>query len=106
MARNGNSGSFGQPGRKGGRKPGQGNKTTTALKDAILKAAELTGYDGDGKDGLVGYLQHVAAKDLKAFSALLGKVLPIQVQGDPDAPLIPGSITFVVTQQPNSQNKT
>lgn len=96
----------GSSGNPRGKPKGAKNKTTTALKDAILKAAELTGNDGEGKDGLIGYLQRVAAKDIKAFSGLLGKVLPIQVQGDPDAPLIPGSITFIVKQQPNSQNKT
>ena len=64
-----------------GRKAGTPNKTTAALKDAILKAAELSGSDGKGKNGLVGYLRRVADEDVKAFSGLLGKVLPMTVQG-------------------------
>lgn len=64
-----------------GRPAGSVNKTTAALKDAILKAAELSGRDMKGKDGLVGYLRRVADEDVKAFSGLLGKVLPMTVQG-------------------------
>jgi hypothetical protein len=49
--------------RRGGRKKGTPNKTTAVLKEAILLAAEQTGEDGKGKDGLVGYLRHVAEKE-------------------------------------------
>lgn len=72
---------------RGGKRPGAGRpkgsvaKTTQALKDAILEAAKLTGYDGKGKGGLVGYLQSVAETDTKAFAGLLGKVLPLTVAG-------------------------
>lgn len=72
---------------KTGRAKGTPNKTTKALKDAILMAAEATGYDGKGKEGLVGYLKHVASSDVKAFSALLGKVLPMQVTAEDGGPL-------------------
>lgn len=65
-----------------GRKKGAVNKTTAALKDAILEAAKAVGHDGKGKDGLTGYLKRVAQEDVKAFSTLLGKVLPLQVTGD------------------------
>ncbi len=75
-------------GRKtGGRKKGTPNKTTSALKEAILQAAEQSGEDQRGKDGLVGYLRRVANDDVKAFSGLLGKVLPLQVANDPDNPI-------------------
>jgi hypothetical protein len=79
--------------KKGEKRPGQGrpagavNKTTKALKEAILEAAELSGRDAKGKDGLVGYLRRVADTDVKAFAGLLGKVLPLQVTGDPANPL-------------------
>lgn len=78
-----------EAGRKktGGRKKGTPNKTTQALKDAILKAAEDVGEDGHGEGGLTGYLRRVATEDVKAFSTLLGKVLPLQVQGDADQPV-------------------
>lgn len=72
-----------------GRTKGTPNKTTALLKDAILKAAELSGNDKKGKDGLVGYLRRVADDDVKAFSGLLGKVLPMQIGGAHGEPLAP-----------------
>ncbi len=77
-----------------GRPPGTPNKTTAVLKDAILLAAEQTGLDGKGKEGLTGYLKRVAAEDVKAFSALLGRVLPMQVTGADGAPIV-ASVTLV-----------
>jgi hypothetical protein len=67
-----------------GRPKGVPNKTTTALKEAILAAATQHGEDDQGKDGLVGYLRKVAREDVKAFSGLLGRVLPLTVAGDND----------------------
>ncbi len=66
-----------------GRPKGARNKTTALLKDAILKAAENAG----GPDGLVGYLEAQASANPGPFMALLGKVLPMQIAGDADAPL-------------------
>ena len=63
-----------------GRKKGTPNRTTALLKDAILRAAEEAG----GKEGLTGYLKEQATKNSGPFMALLGKVLPMQVSGDPD----------------------
>jgi len=101
MARNGNSGSFGVNGRKGGRPPGVPNKVTTQLKEAILQA--LNEADAGGA---VEYLKQQAVKNPNAFLALVGRVLPLQVSGDPDQPLIPSAIQFVFTQQPDSENRT
>lgn len=67
-----------------GRPKGSPNKTTATLKEAILKAADAVGEDGRGKGKLVGYLKKVAREDVKAFSGLLGKVLPLQVAGADD----------------------
>ena len=64
-----------------GRPAGTLNKTTTALKEAILLAAEQVGADGKGTDGLTGYLRHVATTDVKAYSSLLAKVLPLTIDG-------------------------
>lgn len=63
------------------------SKTTTALKEAILAAAAEHGEDDEGTDGLKGYLRKVAREDVKAFSGLLGRVLPLTVNGDPSHPL-------------------
>lgn len=70
-----------------GRPKGAPNKTTQALKDAILVAAERVGRDGKGNGQLVGYLERVANEDVKAFCGLLGRVLPLQLAGDADNPL-------------------
>lgn len=69
-----------------GRKAGTPNKTTALLKEAIIKAAEQVGSDGEGKDALTGYCVFLAKTEPKAFAALLGRVLPMQVSGldDPD----------------------
>lgn len=75
------------PPRSPGRPKGSPNKTTAKLKDAILMAAEDVGVDGNGTDGLKGYLVNVAKTDVKAFAGLLGRVLPLTLSGDPDNPL-------------------
>jgi hypothetical protein len=64
-----------------GRPKGLPNKSTTALKEAILAAAEAHGEDGEGWGGLTGYLIKVAREDVKAFAGLLGRVLPLDVNG-------------------------
>lgn len=71
-----------------GRKAGVPNRTTAALKDAILAAGVAVGEDGKGKGGLIGYLKRVAQEDVKAFSGLLGKVLPLQITGDGGGPVV------------------
>lgn len=80
----------------GGRKKGTPNRTTQALKDAILIAATEHGEDDKGKDGLVGYLRKVAREDVKAFSGLLGKVIPTQIAGPDDENGVPGEIVLRV----------
>lgn len=70
-----------------GRKKGEVNKTTAALKEAILLAAEEVGENGKGKGGLVGYLRFVATKEPKAFAGLLGRVLPLQLTGAGGGPI-------------------
>ncbi len=61
----------------GGRQKGTPNKVTGELKDAILQAL-------DGAGG-VSYLQGLAVSHPPAFAGLLGKVLPMTIQGpNPD----------------------
>ena len=66
-----------------GRKPGVPNKLTADLKDAILAAAAAAG----GDKGMQGYLQARAMDCPNAFLALLGKIIPTQIGGDPDNPV-------------------
>lgn len=68
-----------------GRPKGVPNKTTTALKEAILLAGEQVGEDGKGKDGLVGYLRKLAMSEPKSYAAILGKTLPLDTRlANPD----------------------
>jgi hypothetical protein len=78
-----------------GRKKGTPNKTTALLKDAIIMAAEATGSDTKGKDGLVGYCKFLAQCEPKAFASLMGRVLPTQVEGTGDN----GEIVFQTIYQ-------
>lgn len=71
-----------------GRPKGAQNKTTTLLKDSILKAAEAAGNKIGEKKGLVSYLEQQATANPGPFMALLGKVLPMQVVGDAENPLV------------------
>lgn len=64
-----------------GRPKGVPNKATKAIKDAITEAF--------GKAGGVNYLVRLAESDPKTFCALVGKVIPLQVEGNID-----GTITF------------
>jgi hypothetical protein len=89
----------------GGGKPGPGrkrgipNKATGLLKDAILQAAEEAG----GKGGLVGYLTLQARKHPAAFLALIGRVLPLQMQSrDPNEQIV---IEIVYRQRDSDRNE-
>ena len=81
-----------------GRKAGTPNKTTQDLKDAILESASLLGYlkevpvvddKGEptgkvelvhnGEGGMVGYLLWLGKTNPSSYAALLGRVLPYQV---------------------------
>ena len=71
-----------------GRPKGAVNKTTALLKDAILRAAEAAG----GKGGTVAYLTDQAKDNPAAFLTLLGKVLPLQINGGEDEHGLPKAI--------------
>jgi len=67
----------------GGRQKGTPNKITALLKDEILQAADTA-----HPEGRVGYLREQAVQNPTAFLTLLGKVLPMQVTGSDDGPVI------------------
>ncbi len=58
----------------GGRKKGTQNKTSVALKDAILQAFN--------KAGGVAYLVKLAKNDPRSFTTLLGRVLPAEIKAE------------------------
>lgn len=49
------------------------------LRVLILDAAAAIGFDGGGREGLLGYLKFAASTYPKQYMALLSKVLPLQV---------------------------
>ena len=74
--------------RRGGRQKGTPNKLTADVKQAIEKAFKKAG----GED----YLARQADENPTAFMTLLGKLLPTQVTGDPDNPVVTRIETVVV----------
>lgn len=71
----------------GGRKKGVPNKINAQLKEMILGALNAKGGQA--------YLERQAEENPVAFMTLLGKVLPMTIAGDPDAPLAMGiTVTF------------
>lgn len=72
-----------QPANRGnlrkGRPKGVPNKATAAIKEMVIRALD--------KAGGVDYLVKQADENPAAFLTLVGKVLPLQLQGDPDAPI-------------------
>jgi hypothetical protein len=64
----------------GGRQRGTPNKTTVALKTAILNAFDQVG----GED----YLVTVAKSDPRTFCTLLGRVLPTEVNAEINPPKV------------------
>jgi hypothetical protein len=84
-----------------GRPKGALNKTTSLLKDAILKAAEQAG-NKVGDDGMVSYLEFQATENPGPFMSLLGKVLPMQVTGAGYGPIL--SVTRIELVSPDDDS--
>ena len=72
----------------GGRQKGTPNKTTAIIKDAITAVyADLLGSVENADNANAHFLQW--AKDNQTeFYKIASKLIPIQVGGDPDNPLI------------------
>lgn len=68
---------------RGGRPKGAPNKTTRALKEAIILAAEKSKHSK--AHDLEGYLVYLADEKPELFVPLLGKLLPLQVRAKSEA---------------------
>lgn len=66
-----------------GRPRGSRNKVTGAAKDIIAEAAERLG----GVTRLVAWAKEDAQNERAYWAQIFPKLLPLQVAGDPDAPL-------------------
>jgi hypothetical protein len=72
----------------GGRKKGTPNAISADYVSAVLEAAYRVGRDGNGKDGLVGYLRWLFIKYPKVACILLSRLLALEDCGWPlGAPL-------------------
>jgi hypothetical protein len=73
-----------------GRQKGTPNKITRLLKDMIVTALE--------EEGGVDYLRRQPNENPTAFMTLVGKVIPLQITGDPDNPVTITRIELVAPQ--------
>jgi hypothetical protein len=67
-----------------GRPKGSQNKTTLIAKEAIATAAERLG----GVDRLVAWAKEDEANEKSFWSTIYPKLLPLQVAGDPNNPIV------------------
>lgn len=71
----------GNPNLKGGSRKGRPNKISADVKAMVLEALSEAG-------GVKYLLSQAKKKNPAPFMALVGKVLPLTVAGDPQAPLV------------------
>jgi hypothetical protein len=71
-----------------GRRKGSQDKISRDLKNGILDAAIAHGRDGEGTDGLAGYLFLLASENRKTFASLLARILPYNVSATTSAQTI------------------
>jgi len=69
-----------------GRPKGSVNKVGKAAKEVIARAAEELG----GADRLVAWAKEDPVNEKAFWSQIYPKLLPLTMQGDPEAPLISG----------------
>lgn len=64
----------------GGRQKGSQNKVTIAVKEMVIAALD--------KAGGIDYLVAQSSSNPNAFLSLVGRVIPTQLTGDPNAPIM------------------
>jgi hypothetical protein len=79
-----------------GRPKGSQNRVTVALKQAIMLAADDVGEDGDGKDGVRGYMRRLALHEPAVFGQLLRRIMPMEVRRDVSPDSILGQVLTAV----------
>jgi hypothetical protein len=66
----------------GGRRKGARNVVSRGVTEAIINALTNIGLDGKGTDGLQGFIERAARKDVKHGVMLVARLLPLNVQSD------------------------
>jgi len=59
--------------------PGAQNYYTREFKEAIRIAAEQHGADGEGLDGIVGYMRMLASEEKATFASLIRATMPTEM---------------------------
>jgi len=62
-----------------GRQRGSQNKFTRQIKEGLVEAAILYGYDGKGKNEMIGFFHRVIEKDIAVFCGMLSRAMPLQI---------------------------
>jgi hypothetical protein len=75
-----------KPNRGRGRPKGTPNKSTAAIKEMVIAALD--------KAGGIEYLAARAKDTPAAFMTLVGKVLPLQLTGDPTQPIVTANVSL------------
>ena len=78
-----------------GRLKGSVNRVSRDLKNGLIDAAIALGADGEGAGGLQGYLMYLGRSHPKAFAALLGKTIPLNVGLNADVRHCIGTVNIV-----------
>ena len=68
-----------QPKRGRGRPKGSTNFFTRDMKEAIIDACNELGFDGQGQEGMKGYMKFLGKNFPPVFGGLMRAVLPTQV---------------------------
>jgi hypothetical protein len=68
------------PKSKRGRPKGSMNKYSRNLREDLMEATERVGRDGEGQDGVVGYLMWLARAEPKSYAMLLRGMMPAEIR--------------------------
>ena len=90
-----------------GRKPkGRPNKLARDVKAGILDAAIAHGSDGEGAGGLQGFFAFLIKNDLRAFTGLVARLVPMKLTADVDATSFSSTATINVVSIPEGRYLT
>jgi ParB-like nuclease domain len=68
------------PKSKRGRPKGSMNKFSRNLREDLMEATERLGRDGEGEDGVVGYLMWLGLAEPKSYAMLLRGMMPAEIR--------------------------
>jgi hypothetical protein len=71
-----------KPGHKVGRPKGATDRISTDLKKSFMEALRSFGSDGNGTDGIEGFIHYAIRNDLKGVLKVVAKIIPLQVKAD------------------------